>query len=36
VALPAPTTGDLASYGDLASDGAGTVLASVHFGDVLA
>ena len=41
VALPAPTTGDpanyrdLATYGDLASDGAGTVLASVHFGDVL-
>ena len=32
---PAPTTGDLASYGDLASDGPGTVLASVHFGDVL-
>ena len=35
VALPAPTTGDLANYGDLASDGAGTVLVSVHFGDVL-
>ena len=35
VALPAPTTGELASYGDLASNGAGTVLASVHFGDVL-
>ena len=35
VALPAPTTAELASYGDLASNGAGTVLASVHFGDVL-
>jgi hypothetical protein len=35
VALPAPTTGDLAGYGDLAGDGAGTVLASVHAGDVL-
>ena len=35
VALPAPATGDLAGYGDLAGDGAGTVLASVHAGDVL-
>jgi hypothetical protein len=35
VALPALTTGDPANYGDLASDGAGTVLVSVHFGDVL-
>jgi hypothetical protein len=35
VGLPVPATGDQANYGDLASNGAGTVLASVHFGDVL-